>query len=76
MARSTRTTTPINQWYVIGDGWQDANGGFHQGDEYPPCLIGSGGVEANPRRVELTTIDWGNGTPQPMHVALRVRCLD
>ena len=49
------------QWYVIGDGWQDADGGFHQGDEYPPCLVGSGGVETNPRRVELTTIDGDNG---------------
>ena len=74
------TVNPDNdadyQWYVIADGWQDADGGFHQGDEYPPCLVGSGGVEANPRRVELTTIDWDNGTAQPMHVALRVRCLD
>jgi hypothetical protein len=63
------------QWYVIADMWQDA-GGFHIGDEYPPCLVGDGGVEANPRRVELTSIDWDNGTRQPMHVALRVHCLD
>ena len=64
------------QWYVIGDGWQDAAGGYHFGDEYPPCLVSDGSVQANPRRVELTTIDWDNGTRQPMHVALRVRCLD
>jgi hypothetical protein len=64
------------QWYVIGTNWRDADGTIHGGDEYPLCLIGDGGVEANPRRVELTTIDWDNGTPQPMHVALRVRCLD
>jgi hypothetical protein len=62
-------------WYVIADNWQDAEGS-HSGGEYPPCLVGDGGVEANPRRVELTTIDWDNGTRQPMHVALRVHCLD
>jgi hypothetical protein len=64
------------QWHVIADGWQDTDDGFHFGDEYPPCLVGDGSVEANPRRVELTSIDWDNGTRQPMHVALRVRCLD
>jgi hypothetical protein len=63
------------RWYVIADGWQDADG-IHIGDEYPPCLVGDGNVQANPRRVELTTIDWDNGTRQPMHVGLRVRCLD
>jgi hypothetical protein len=64
------------QWFVIADGWQDVDRGSHVGDEYPPCLVGDGGVEAKPRRVELTTIDWNNGSVQPMHVALRVRCLD
>jgi hypothetical protein len=62
-------------WYVIADLWEDA-GGLHQGGTYPPCLAGDGAVEANPRRVELTSIDWDNGTRQPMHVALRVHCLD
>jgi hypothetical protein len=64
------------RWYVIADGWQDAAGVFHVDGQYPSCLAGDGAVEANPRRVELTTIDWDNGTRQPMHVALRVRCLD
>jgi hypothetical protein len=64
------------QWYVIADLWQDATGGYHQTGDYPPCLSGDGGVEANPRRVELTSIDWDNGSRQPMHVALRVHCLD
>jgi hypothetical protein len=63
-------------WYVIADLWQDASGGLHQGGTYPSCLAGDGAVEANPRRVELTSIDWDNGTRQPMHVALRVRCVD
>lgn len=63
------------RWYVIADAWQDA-AGYHSVGDYPPCLVGDGSVEANPRRVELTTIDWDNGTRQPMHVALRVHCLD
>ena len=63
-------------WYVIADLWQDAGGGFHASGEYPPCLAGDGGVEANPRRVELTTIDWENVPGYPVHVALRVHCLD
>ena len=64
------------QYFVIADLWQDATGGYHSGRDYPPCLEGDGGVEANPRRVELTSIDWDNGSRQPMHVALRVHCLD
>lgn len=63
-------------WHIVADGWQDPEGDLHVGDTYPPCLVGDGSVETNPRRVELTTIDWDNGTRQPMHVALRVRCLD
>jgi hypothetical protein len=63
-------------WYVIADNWQDAEGTYHSTGDYPPCLAGDGGVESNPRRVELTTIDWATGGPQPMHVALRVHCLD
>jgi hypothetical protein len=63
------------QWFVIANMWQDAES-YHVGGEYPPCLAGDGGVETNPRRVELTTIDWDNGTRQPMHVALQVHCLD
>jgi hypothetical protein len=62
-------------WYVTGDYWEDA-AGMHSTEEYPPCLAGDGGVEANPRRIRLTSIDWDNGSRQPMHVALRVRCLD
>jgi len=64
------------QWYVVSDYWQDATGGYHSAGDYPPCLFGGGAVEANPRRVELTSIDWDNGTRQPMHVAVRVHCLD
>ena len=64
------------QWYVIADNWEDAVGGLHGGGGYPPCLAGDGGVAAAPRRVEVTSIDWDNGTRQPMHVALRVHCLD
>jgi hypothetical protein len=63
------------QWFVIANMWQDADS-YHVDGKYPPCLVGDGGVEANPRRVELTTIDWDNGTRQPMHVALHVHCLD
>jgi hypothetical protein len=64
------------QYFVIADLWQDATGGYHSTGDYPPCLVGDGGVEANPRRIELTTIDWDSGTRQRMHVALRVHCLD
>jgi hypothetical protein len=64
------------QWYVIADGWEDTVGGFHIGGQYPPCLDGDGAVAKVPRRVQLTSIDWDNGTRQPMHVALRVHCLD
>jgi hypothetical protein len=63
------------RWDLILDYWQDVDGVYHSDGTYPPCLAVNGGTEPNPRRVELTSIDWKNGTRQPMHVAVRVRCL-
>lgn len=64
-------------YYVIADGWEDASGTRHGDQTYPACLVGDeSGVLTERRRVELTTIDWNDGSRQPMHVAVRVRCLD
>jgi len=65
-------------YYIVADGWVDASGTIHAEPTYPTCLAGDGesGLSTERRRVELTTIDWDHGGIQPMHVAVRVRCLD
>jgi hypothetical protein len=75
-ARSTRTTTPTISGTSSGTVGRMPTAASTRVTSIRRAWFGSGGVEANPRRVELTTIDWDNGTAQPMHVALRVRCLD
>jgi hypothetical protein len=63
---------------VLGDNWQDLAGTFHSGDAYPTCLAseGDGPISMDRHRVELTVIDWATGGVQPVHVAVRVHCLD
>jgi hypothetical protein len=63
---------------VLAKGWQDAEGTSHSDGTYPSCLAGEAGepFSSDRRRVELTVIDWDTGGVQPVHVAVRVRCLD
>lgn len=65
-------------YYVIADGWMDESGTLHSDQTYPTCLAGDADsrVSTEHRRVELATITWDNGGTQPLHVAVRVRCLD
>ncbi|MEU5566818.1 hypothetical protein [Micromonospora musae] len=63
---------------VLTDNWQDVAGTSRSDGTYPTCLTGKSDdpVSMDHHRAELTVIDWDTGGAQPMHVAVRVRCLD
>ncbi|MEU6206838.1 hypothetical protein ABZ814_25000 [Micromonospora musae] len=63
---------------VLTDNWEDVAGTSRSDGTYPTCLAGKSEdpVSMDRHRAELTVIDWDTGGAQPMHVAVRVRCLD
>jgi hypothetical protein len=72
-----------NSMYYLGiaDSWVDDSGKIHDGS-YPACLVAHTPIDvasypagAGPR-VELTIIDWDNGGSEPIHIAVKVHCLN
>jgi hypothetical protein len=63
---------------ILIDGWQDAKGVPHSDNIYPTCLASEDDspVSMDRHRVELTVIDGDTGGVQPLHVAVKIRCLD
>jgi hypothetical protein len=46
------------------------------GDPHSATAVVLTGVSTDRHRAELTVIDWDTGGGHPMHVAVRVHCLD
>jgi hypothetical protein len=68
------------RYLVLADGWVDGSGTIHDDGTYPTCLVvpfaENAPIYATSARVELTTVDWDSGASEPVHVAVRVHCLN